>query len=152
MTTVNRLDWFGGNQDAYAAYQMIVDLAQAWDDIIDQDKPYTEHAVNNAFLIALVYLPMNPFYQRIQRDVLPMWLTIVAAYEAANKFEREKDAHGLELAHVLRYTGAQIVAYMIMVCVGAEKAREIIPEMWKTVADERFGDYLKEHQNVQVAS
>ena len=107
------LEWFGGNQDALVMYQMIVDLAQAWDDLVDRDKEIDEPTINNAFLIALVYLPMNPFYQHIQHAVAPMWITVVSAFEAANKFEREKDPHGLEIAHVLRYTGAQIIAYAI---------------------------------------
>ena len=141
------LEWFGGNQDALVMFQMIVDLAQAWDDLVDRDKEVDEPTINNAFLVALVYLPMNPFYQRIQYAVAPMWITVVSAFEAANKFEREKDSHGLEIAHTLRYTGAQIIAYAIHVCVGQEKAREYIPVMWKRIADERFDEYRKEHLN-----
>jgi hypothetical protein len=141
------LEWFGGDRDALAMFQMIVDLAQAWDDLVDRDKDVDEPTINNAFLIALVYLPMNPFYQRIQYAIAPMWITVVSAFEAANKFEREKDLHGLEIAHTLRYTGAQIIAYAIHVCVGQEKAREYIPVMWKRIADERFEEYRKEHLN-----
>jgi hypothetical protein len=141
------LEWFGGNRDALAVFQMIVDLAQAWDDLVDKDKDVDEITINNTFLIALVYLPMNPFYQRIQCAVAPMWITVVSAFEAANKFEREKDTHGIEIAHTLRYTGAQIIAYAIHVCVGPEKAREYVPSMWKRIADERFDDYRKEHLN-----
>jgi len=141
------LEWFGGDRDALAMFQMIVDLAQAWDDLVDRDKDIDEPTINNAFLIALVYLPMNPFYQRIQYAIAPMWITVVSAFEAANKFEREKDLHGLEIAHTLRYTGAQIIAYAIHVCVGQEKAREYIPVMWKRIADERFEEYRKEHLN-----
>jgi hypothetical protein len=140
-----RLEWFGGNQDALNMYAAIVDLAQTWDDLVDRDKPVTEAQVNNAFLIALVYLQCNPFYRKIQDQVLPMWLTTVSSFEAANKFEREKDEHGLEIAHVLRYAGAQIIAYAIHVCVGPEQARQFVPEMWKIAADERFDAYRKEH-------
>ena len=142
-----KLEWFGGNEDALRMYAAIVDLAQIWDDLIDRDKPVDERTVNHSFLIALVYLQCNPFYRQIQDQVIPMWLTTVSAFEAANKFEREKDEHGLEIAHVLRYSGAQIIAYAIHVCVGEEKARQYVPEMWKTVADERFDAYRKEHLN-----
>ncbi len=139
-----KLEWFGGNEHALAMYAAIVDLAQTWDDLVDRDKPVDEAQINNAFLIALVYLQANPFYQSIQPQVLPMWLTTVSSFEAANKFEREKDEHGVELAHMLRYAGAQIIAYAIHMCVGPVKAREYIPEMWKTVADERFEAYRQE--------
>lgn len=142
-----KLEWFGGNAEALAMYQMFVDLSHTWDDIIDKDKDLTSEQVNHAFLIALVYLPANPFYKSIQPQILPMWMAIVAAYEAANKFEKDKDPHGLEIAHTLRYAAGNIVAYAMLVCLGPEKAREYIPEMWKAVVFERYDDYRKEHLN-----
>ena len=142
-----KLEWFGGNEDALRFYRMLVDLAHAWDDVVDGDRKVPEIEINNAFLIALVYLPANRFYQSIQYQVLPMWLTVVSAYEAANKFEREKDAHGVEIAHTLRYAAGNIVAYAIHACVGPDKAREYIPEMWKAVVFERYEEYRKEHLN-----
>jgi hypothetical protein len=32
----------------------------------------------------------------------------------------------------------------VHVCVGPEKAKEILPEMWKTVVAERYADYKAE--------
>jgi hypothetical protein len=142
------LEWFGGNTDASAMYGLFVDLTHTWDDLVDRDKPVTEIEINQAFLTALVYLPANPFYRHIQPAIMPMWLTVVSAYEAANKFEREKDPHGIEISHALRYATGNIVAYAIHVCVGPEKAREYVPLMWKDVFHERFDDYRKEHLNV----
>jgi hypothetical protein len=142
-----KIEWFGGNQDALFMYRMMVDMAHAWDDVVDGDRKVPEIELNNAFLIALVYLPANPFYQKIQMAILPMWISIVSAYETANKFEREKEPHGLEIAHTLRYAAGNIVAYAIHVCVGAEEARKHIPEMWKSVVHERFQPYLEEHTN-----
>lgn len=139
-----KLEWFGGNQDALNMYHMFVDLSHVWDDLVDKDKAVPEDALNNAFLICLVYLPANPFYQRIQAAVLPMWLTVVMAYQTANKFERDKDEKGVEIAHTLRYAAGNIIAYAVHVCVGPEKAKEILPEMWKTVVAERYADYKAE--------
>jgi purine-cytosine permease-like protein len=139
-----KLEWFGGNQDALNLYHMFVDLAHTWDDLVDRDKPVTQDAINNAFLICLAYMPANPFYQQIQQAVLPMWLTVVSAYQTANKFEQDKDEHGLEIAHTLRYAAGNIIAYAVHVCVGPEKAKEILPEMWKTVVAERYADYKAE--------
>ena len=127
---------------------MFVDLAHLWDDLVDKDKEATEDDINNAFLICLVYLPANPFYRSIQEQILPMWLVVVSAYQTANKFERDKDSHGIEIAHGLRYAAGNIVAYMVYVCVGPEKAKEFLPEMWKNVFFERYEDYRKEHLDV----
>jgi hypothetical protein len=148
MNTCGKLEWFGGNQDALNMYRMFVDLAHLWDDLVDGDKETTEDDINNAFLICLIYLPANPFYRSIQEQVWPMWLTVVSAYQTANKFERDKDPHGVEIAHGLRYAAGNIMAYAVHVCVGAEKAKEVLPEMWKSVFHERFDDYRKEHLDV----
>ena len=148
MKAVGKLEWFGGNQDALNMYRAIVDLLHTWDDLVDKDKPLTEGSINQAFLTCLVYLPANPFYRQIQDQILPMWLTVVSAYEAANKFERDKDAHGIEVAHSLRYAAGNMIAYAIHVCVGAEEAKAQVPDMWKSVFYERFDDYRKEHLNV----
>ena len=147
MTPERKLEWFGGNQDALRMYGLFTTLLHTWDDLVDKDKPLSEDDINNAFLIALVYLPGNSFYQRIQQQILPMWIPVVSAYQTANAFERAKDPHGLEIAHTLRYAAGSITAYAIHVCVGPEKAKEYLPEMWKSVVAERFDDYRKEHLN-----
>lgn len=143
-----KLEWFGGNQDALNIYRMLVDLAHTWDDLIDKDVDVPKDHINNAFLIALVYMPANPFYKVIQEQVMPMWLTVLSAYEVANKFEQDKDEKGIEIAHNLRYAAGHIVSYMVQVCVGYEKAKEIMPEVWKSMVFERFDDYRREHLNV----
>jgi hypothetical protein len=124
---------------------MLVVNAHTWDDLVDKDKEVSEDRINDAFLTALVYMPVNPFYQRIQAQILPMWITTVSAYQTANHFEKTKDPHGLEIAHTLRYAAGNIIAYAIHVCVGPEKAKLYLPEMWKAVVIERFDDYRKEH-------
>jgi hypothetical protein len=147
MRTRANPDWFGGNQDAINLFDMLIDLAHTWDDLVDKDKDVTEAKINNAFMICLVYLPCNPFYQSIQRDVMPMWITVVSAYQTANHYEKTKDAHGVEIAHTLRYAAGQIIAYAVHVCVGPEKAAEYLPDVWKALVIERFDDYRKEHIN-----
>jgi hypothetical protein len=140
-----KIEWFGGNQHALNMYRLLVDLLHTWDDLVDKDKEVCEYNINSAFLIALVSLPANPFYRSIQDQILPMWITVVSSYETANKFERDKDEHGIEISHNLRYAAGQIVAYAVEVCLGREKAREVLPEVWKNIVFERFEEYRKEH-------
>jgi purine-cytosine permease-like protein len=147
MKTVGKLEWFGGNEEALAMYQMFVDLAHTWDDLVDKDKEVSENAINNAFSICLIYLPMNRFYQAIQYAVLPMWISVVSAYQTANHYEKNKDEHGVEIAHGLRYAVGNIIAYAVHVCVGPEKAAELMPEVWKHIMIERYDNYRKEHLN-----
>lgn len=145
MKAHGKLEWFGGNQDALNMYRAFVDLAHTWDDMVDKDKAVSADDINRAFLTCLVYLPANPFYRAIQDQILPMWLVVVSSYETANKFERDKDPHGIEIAHSLRYAAGNIVAYAVHVCLGAEKAKEVLPNVWKAMFYERFDDYRKEH-------
>jgi hypothetical protein len=147
MNNEGKLEWFGGNQDALNMYRMFVDLAHTWDDLVDKDKEVLEDAINEAFAISLVYLPANPFYQSIQPQILPMWLTVINAYQTANAFEKAKDPHGLEIAHTLRYAAGNIIAYAMYICLGPVKVKEFLPEMWKAVVVERFDEYRKEHLN-----
>jgi hypothetical protein len=145
-----KLEWFGGNQDALDMYRLFAHLAHVWDDLVDGDKEVSEHDINLAFISCLALLPANPFYRSIQEQVLPMWVVVVSSYETANTFERNKDPHGLEIAHGLRYAAGQIIAYAVHVCVGAEKAREVLPEVWKDIFHERFDAYRKEHLDESV--
>lgn len=147
-TQEGKLEWFGGNQDALNMFRAFVFLAHTWDDLVDKDKHVTEDTINQAFLTALVYLPANQFYRSIQDAILPMWLVVVSSFETANLFERTKDPHGIEIAHGLRYAAGNIMAYAVHVCVGAEKAKQYLPEMWKNVFHERFDAYRKEHLDV----
>jgi hypothetical protein len=145
MSKEGKLEWFGGNQDALNMVRAFIFLSHTWDDLVDKDKQVSELDINHAFLTALVYLPANPFYRSIQEAILPMWMVVVSSYETANKFERDKDPHGIEIAHGLRYAVGNIIAYAMHVCIDPEKAREYLPEMWKALFFERFDEYRKEH-------
>jgi hypothetical protein len=150
MKELGKLEWFGGNEHALSLCRMFAVLLHTWDDLVDKDREVNEAAINNAFLICLVYLPANPFYQSIQHAILPMWITVVSAYRTANEFERTKDEHGIEISHGLRYAAGNIIAYAVHVCVGPEKAAEYMPDVWKSVVAERFDEYRKEHLNVDT--
>jgi hypothetical protein len=118
--------------------------------MVDGDKEVLPVDINRAFLTCLVYLPANPFYRAIQDQILPMWLVVVSSYETANAFEKSKDPHGIEIAHSLRYAAGNIIAYAVHVCLGPEKAKDVLPEVWKAMFYERFDDYRKEHLSEPV--
>jgi len=126
-----KLEWFGGNQDALNMFRLFVDLSHIWDDLVDKDNPVSDDRINHAFLCCLVYLQANPFYRSIQEQVLPMWISVVSAYDTANKFETQKDEHGLEIAHGLRYAAGHIITYAVHVCVGEKKPKSICPKFGK---------------------
>jgi len=143
--SINRLAWFGGNTDALAVFEMLITLSHTWDDIIDNDSPISHDEINTAFTIALVKLPLNPFYRYIQNDILPLWRMVISAYEAANSFESLKEPHGIEISHSLRYAAGHIIVYMVHVCIGDDAAKLVVTDVWKDIFFERFDEYKKEH-------
>lgn len=142
-------DWFSGNEHGYMFFQLLIELAHIWDDLIDKDVERSDDDINHAFLICLVLLPSNPVYKALQEQLLPMWVQIITAYQTANEFEKNKDEHGLEISHTLRYAAGHMIGYVMIYCSGLEKARKYMPDMWKLVVGERFDEYRKEHLNVQ---
>lgn len=145
-----KLEWFAGNEHGLRMYSNLCELAHIWDDLVDQDKEITEARVNRAFFIALVELPANPLYARLQGQLLPFWVATISSYAVANKWEREKDEHGLELGHTLRHMGVELIGYVVYICGGPEHAERVMPEVWKDIVPERFKDYRKEFINEKV--
>lgn len=140
-------EWFGNNQEAIDIYNMFVDLAHTWDDLVDKDKDVTEDQINHAFMVCLVHLPSNNVYRQLQHIFIPMWSMVISAYKVANKFERNKDEHGVEIAHGLRYAAGHMISQLVTYCVGPQKADEVMPEIWKDIFAERWDEYRKEHLN-----
>lgn len=145
MTREELLTLFCGDQNLVDLRALLAELSHTWDDIVDGDKPVGEEAINRAFGICLISLPQNPLYRAIQGAVLPMWVTVISAYQAGNRLEREKEAHGIEISHSLRYAAGHIFAYAIHVALGEERAAAIMPIVWKDIVAERFDDYKTEH-------
>lgn len=140
-----KLEWFGGDVNALNMCRMLAEISQIWDDLIDRDEPVSDEQIHHAFTLALVHLPANPFYQRVQNLIHPMFVTAIAEYKASIKFERDRDEHGLEIAHGLRFKLGNVVTYSVVLCVGEDKAAEYLPDVWKFIMSERFEDYRKEH-------
>jgi hypothetical protein len=141
------LMWFGGNHEAAEIFNMLCELVDTWDNLIDRDVDCRQESINAAFRVALVGLPNNRLYAALMPQLVPMWEMVISAYEVANKFEQDKDEHGLELSHTLRYAIGHMVAFLVIACVGAYEAKSILPRMWKYIISERFDEYRKEHLN-----
>lgn len=141
------LEWFDGNEDLVNIFEMFTILSHTWDDLVDKDVDVSAEDINEAFKIALVYLPYNRLYQTFLPQILPMWVSVIAAYETANKFESDKDVHGIEISHSLRYSAGNIIAFLMVSTMPPDKVKKYMPIMWKSVMCERFDEYRKEHIN-----
>lgn len=141
-------EWFNYNRDAIDITVKIARLLDISDNMIDKDKPVPDVEILEAFLICLYHLPLNPVYRALESHISPMWLPIISSYDTANYLEKTKDPHGIEIGHTLRYAVGHIFSYIIAHCVGIDKAREYIPQMWKIIVGDRFEEYRKEHLDI----
>lgn len=151
MNTCGDITWFNGNQDALNLYRCFVDIAHVWDDLRDKDKSVCDEDLDRAFYAAVCIIPFNPVFQQFQTQLQPLLLNAVLGYNIANRYEKHKDQHGLELGHTLRYSLTHVFMFLIVALNGLEKAEKLLPDALKYMVPERMSDYIEEHSHESKA-
>ena len=136
---------FKGQQDAVDLVMALVRVSQCWDDLVDRDKPVGAGAINAAFYDALVGIPSNPFYRKHMDILLPVGAVACMNYEIANSFERAGGTQRLELAHVLRYSVADVATAVLLIIGGPDWVREYGPGLRERGQKDNLANYLAEH-------
>ncbi|MBI4293630.1 MAG: hypothetical protein HY661_19310 [Betaproteobacteria bacterium] len=141
------LRFFRGDEAAVELAFMLARISHIWDDLIDKDKPVSDHQVNAAFWLALVGVPANPFYQQHSEDLRPVMASGILNYAAANALERRGDLHSLEIAHVIRYSIADTVLLMATLAGGYAWGMEVASDLRLLCQKDTFWNYLTEKRN-----
>lgn len=139
---------FGGNQEIFYIFNSLFSLVHIWDDLIDKDKPVTDAKINEAFRIALVHLPSSPLYRSLQVELLPIIISVIMAYDTANKLEATKEEVCLGASHGLRFGWVHILNHLMFTVFGYDEAMKYMPKLWRVIVGETFVSYMKEYQNV----
>jgi len=134
-----------GNFAAVQFCMYVVFVAHLWDDLIDQDNVRSEADINNAFMIALVEIPSNPFYMANVNELRPIMRNTIMQWLDANKLERGTD-HDKHMAFMLRSSICQIFNYCAYLVGGPEWANEVGPHM-RRLYEEPLEDFMKEFEN-----
>ena len=115
-----------------------------WDDLIDKDTPPGDRAINNAFWALCVEIPKNPFYRAYMDDLIPVTATGIVNWLTANRLERENaDNHrAIEIAHVIRYSIADVAMLAAVLCGGPEWAAEVGPELRLRAQRSDLNEYI----------
>ena len=87
--------WFGNDHSGVEFVVILCQLGHIWDDLIDRDCEVSNDAINNMMRLALVALPLNSVYRKIQHVAPHLISTIISSYETANSYETNKDEKGL---------------------------------------------------------
>ena len=129
--TAFMLHAFKGNQSAVDFVLMLARVADCWDNLIDRDVPVTDEAINNAFWILAVEFPGNAFYRAHIDDLRPVMATGIVNWMTANSMECDDSLphRAIEIAHVIRYSVADVVMMVALLCGGREWAAEVGPEL-----------------------
>lgn len=102
-----------GHADAIAFVQALVRVCDVWDDLIDGDADVPPHLIHQAFWLALVTLPGNPFYLQHRASLHPLIVTGIASWWAANDLEERRGARARAIAYTAR---SQIADVITMAC------------------------------------
>lgn len=138
------LELYKGNRAAVDLARMLSAVCHVWDDLIDRDKPVAPDAINAAFRMALVDIPSNPLYRQVPEDMLVLFRQAILNWHVANALEGSRERQSLEIAHVLRYSLADVFVYIAMLVGGEQHACAVGPTIRRMAQEDTLENYLKE--------
>lgn len=139
---------FLGNAAAVDLAVMLSRISHVWDDLIDGDKPVSGKDINQVFYALLIELPSNPFYRQHMDTLLPLMAMGALNYEIANSYEKVGTIDRLALAHVLRYSAADVLTAIALIIGGPDWVRKVGPELRQRCQKDTLENYLEEHAHV----
>ncbi|HNR51814.1 MAG TPA: hypothetical protein PKI80_09545 [Deltaproteobacteria bacterium] len=137
-----------GNGDAIRMANELFFISQVWDDLVDKDKPVDAATINRMMWVALVDLPLNPFYQLNFCALHPIIRASIIDWMVATDFENKI---GLEdelpvdpsVPYVLRDSISAILCHMAYLVGGYDWMVQVSPEIRAWVHDEAMTDYVR---------
>lgn len=132
-----------GDMDAVGLVMSVVKIADVWDNLIDKDKDVSDEDINQAFWLACVEIPRNPAFRRYQLDITSVFSMGIINWHVANKLQTGDD-HAKQIAHVTRYSIADVSLYLATAIGGPEWAIEVGPELRLRSQKDKLENFLKE--------
>jgi hypothetical protein len=132
-----------GDMDAVGLVMSVVKIADVWDNLIDEDKAVSKEDINQAFWLACVDIPRNPAYRKYQLDITTVFSMGIMNWHVANRLQ-DGDDHAKQIAHVTRYSIADVSLYLATAIGGPEWAAEVGPELRLRSQKDKLENFLKE--------
>ena len=132
-----------GDMDAVGLVMSVVKIADVWDNLIDKDKDVSDEDINQAFWLACVEIPRNPAFRRYQLDITSVFSMGIINWHVANKLQTGDD-HAKQIAHVTRYSIADVSLYLATAIGGPEWVIEVGPELRLRSQKDKLENFLKE--------
>lgn len=134
-----------GNKEAVALIEGFWGFMEAWDDIIDRDKPPDDEAINEAVLWALFGLQDNVFYKAFPGILRTSIQQAVASWLTANKFERSGKKHLVEQAYFLRCAPYDVFAMIVLLAAGTDNHSAAVEYFRSLAPEDSLAKYMVEH-------
>jgi hypothetical protein len=117
-------------------------IAHLWDDLIDGDFRSKED-INEAFRIALIDIPKNPFYLAHIGDLRPLMMNVILQWQDANVLEKGNREDRAK-AFMLKASVLQLFNYCAYLVGGPAWAIEVGPDVRRFYV-ESIDDYIGEN-------
>lgn len=141
-----------GQQDAISMANELFYISQVWDDLIDKNKPVPDNAINRMMWIALVDLPLNPFYQLNFCALHPIIRNAIMDWMTATYIERNYDSmQELTISYIIRDSLTNILAHMALLIGGYDWMVQVSPEIRRWIHDEQVGKYIMKLKVVKMS-
>jgi len=131
-----------GYKPAIDLCNLFFHVCQVWDDLVDKDKDVTEEQVNNAFIIALIEIPSNPFYQQYFHYLKGVMFAGIIDWMDANDLEKG-DEHQKMVAYTLRDNFNNLLIHCAYLLGGKAWMHHIRKQLRLNVYDEPIREYLE---------
>jgi hypothetical protein len=108
-------------------------LGHYWDDCIDKDVERTDEDINQAFILSLGEIPMNPFYQAYQIQLAPMMMSASLLWLNSTDLEHGTNDEKLT-SFCIRNALLNLIHFCMFLVGGVSWVREHGPDFWRTFA------------------
>jgi hypothetical protein len=108
--------------------------------------------ISEAFRIALLKIPTNPFWVTHRTTLLPLCAAGILAWHGANTIEMTGKTELLHVSHSTRYSLCDALPVICAICRGWEFARVHAAELRLMHQRDSLAHYLSEHETVPFPS
>lgn len=145
-TEQDLIDLMAGNMDAVKLVQDMVFLSHAYDDLVDGDKPVPVNHVHALMWKTMHALPLNPFYRQYEAMFRGVIIAATLNWRVANEIEKDGSVEELRLAHVLRFSIADVAMLAMALAGGQDHAAKNARRCRLLSQFDTWGHYFAEHR------
>jgi hypothetical protein len=144
---------FGGRTPAVTFIILIFQVLHIYDDLVDQDRPPSTDDIHKCFWIALLELPLDPFFRKHEAILRPILMNSILNWRVANEIEnsKEQDKRHLGVAWILRAAYLDLLSLSLALERGVDYSISAGQLLRDWAHAETFESYLTNLENEKAA-